>query len=285
MANCGDLVRVPTRISGDYLATQMATAIYRSYTSDGFVVGADGRVGGPFGTETGQKIFCFGTNRSVAYAFTGMIQLGPEDTPEVDFDFIEQFSRAAQQISSRRCRTLFDYAERLSNQVNRALKDAQRKGRIQYPEDAPSPHEPGGTIANVFADGFHGGFPERARMRFSHRNQVLSDPTVFREELAPGQPFLSGLPEVWERLRNRDADFSKYLAPLEGTPHDSESLSNEISRAHCYIRACSGPEARGLNEKIASGIGGHIHIASVTLTAGFRWVLGLEPISPSSAAH
>jgi len=51
-----------------------------------------------------------------------------------------------------------------------------------------------------------------------------------------------------------------------------------ICFARAYIDACSGPEALAMNEKIGSGIGGRIHIGTITASAGCDWVRGFEPL-------
>jgi hypothetical protein len=115
----------------------MSTAIVRTYTSDGFVLAADGRSGD---SRTGiisdaeQKIFSFG-GMPLAYSFTGSaVKLGPPgESTDVVFDFPAEVSRAVQSISSRRHHTLLDYARRIAGPVHRNLWEARQTGRVEYP--------------------------------------------------------------------------------------------------------------------------------------------------------
>ena len=56
-----------------------------------------------------------------------------------------------------------------------------------------------------------------------------------------------------------------------------ETLQQGIDRVHKDILLHYDPEARELDEKACSHIGGRVQIATVTFAEGFKWVPGFEP--------
>jgi hypothetical protein len=62
------------------------------------------------------------------------------------------------------------------------------------------------------------------------------------------------------------ANFVKDLGP-------NPSLKDAEQYVRGYIEACSSPLALELDEAICKGIGGHIHVATITPSDGFRWVV------------
>jgi hypothetical protein len=279
MANYGDSA-VPRSafVCGTVIKTSMATAIFRTYTASGFVVAADGRKkerDGPVVSEHTQKIFDFG---GLAYSFTGNIEMGPDFGPNILFDFTKEFSRFALAISTRRYASLEAYADQISKRVNSQLREALHAGDISLP-DRPSrdQREPGYDIATVLIDGFFNREPSSVKVRFYHEKGMVQDPIIRIQDLVVMRRWTCGLPEVWDMLVNNSPQFSKYIARLPVAPHEDEVLSNEITSANCYIKACAGPEAKVIDEDIASGIGRNVHVATVTLRQGFRWVEGFHP--------
>src|SRR5579872_1085234 len=255
----------------------MATAIFRAFTNDGFLIAADGRMQALDGTiisETKQKIFSFGGNGSLAYSFTGRVGLGPVDGPDVMFDFIGQFKQTAQVISTRRSPTLVKYAHRLTQHLQRVLKERCSDGRIKF-SDEPSriPGEVGSTIAEAMIDGYYSGLPSCVRVRFYRLNGQLVEPEITSQELKAGGVWLHGFEMVGRLLCDKDPRFFNETSlrrldtPL---PHFSPGMHNAVIQARAYIEGCSSPEGLALNSKIASSIGGRIHMASVTKKDGFK---------------
>jgi ATP-dependent protease HslVU (ClpYQ) peptidase subunit len=75
----------------------MPTAIIRNYTGDAFVIAADGIAqdkDGTVMTRSRQKIFQFGDNKWLAYAFAGRVAIGPDEGSEIWFDFRERINEA-----------------------------------------------------------------------------------------------------------------------------------------------------------------------------------------------
>lgn len=262
----------------------MSTAIVRAYTEDGFVVASDGLVRG---SDDGkilhfakQKIFSFGGARSLAFSFTGSIELGTRHRAGVVFDFIAAVSAAVQSRSATRHRTLTGYAQRISRIVHDSLKTAQLADNIPFTSDPSETHAgmAGFTIATVLIDGYLLGTPSRAEIRFSHNDQQLADPEVFSTPITT-QLLIYGSPEV-SRLFPSDPRFEQYRTRREEPWHTSPLLSRAINNARCMIEAQGSQEARDIDDQICAGIGGRTQIATITPRDGFQWVPELEPLPP-----
>ena len=72
-----------------------------------------------------------------------------------------------------------------------------------------------------------------------------------------------------------DVRFEKYKTPL-GHNQFGDLLSHAIDHASAFLTAASGPEAMELDPTRTKTIGGHIHIAVITLNEGMRWVPGFK---------
>jgi len=258
---------------------EMSTAICRVFTKDGFVVAADGRKSGEQPSDNAQKVFSFGDNVHLSYAFIGTAELGPAGSLVVLFRFVDEVKTFCETVSTRRSRNLLEYALRMANRINRNLGEVLKTGRVPYPDTPSHEGEPGFDIADVLIDGYFDKRPSRAKIRFFHENEVLAEPSVVLQELSPDQMWFYGMPEVCKLMDGGDPRFSRYRGQhLE--LHQSRFLNDHINEAKCYLEACSGPEAFALNPTAASTIGGRLHIATITPAAGFEWVRGFESIPP-----
>jgi hypothetical protein len=56
-------------------------------------------------------------------------------------------------------------------------------------------------------------------------------------------------------------------------PEIRVTLSDAVEAGRNYIEACSSPVALEIDKEICQGIGGHIHVATITPTAGFEWLI------------
>lgn len=259
----------------------MPTAIARMYVPEGFAIAADGRgcdENYNVVSENCQKIFSIqGRDKALAYAFAGTVQLDGLDPKQVVFDFAGQTRFAIEKLEGRTCKNLVGYAHRLSRILHEDLVAvAKRANMAPFPPGRQQPGERGLTITRLFIEGYFQGTPERIVVRFSHNDQRLSEPEVYRIEVIPWQSVRHGSPIVSkvlgddrdERLRQfKEPD--RHYAPLEAAV--------EITKN--YIHACSSPEGLALDEDVCRAIGGHIHIATVTPDRGFQWVDGFEPIN------
>jgi len=64
-----------------------------------------------------------------------------------------------------------------------------------------------------------------------------------------------------------DERFAKYRRDWDGTLQGAVEISKD------YISAFSGPEALEIDPESSSGVGGHVHIATITPEGGFHWVI------------
>ncbi|HUY12394.1 MAG TPA: hypothetical protein VMX16_02035 [Terriglobia bacterium] len=266
----------------------MSTAIFRAYTSEGFVIAADGlrlRLSDlTIASETVRKIFSIEEpGRSLAYGMAGSIYTG--DDSGAIFDFATEAERAAKALRNRRPGDLTRYVELFVRLVNKSYADAKQDGRIsEYatcPNVEPSGEgERGNTVANMFFVGYYDGDPAWSNVRFWHDNQRLRSPTGYLKRLRRGQLEISGSAKIANLLfETDDPRFAEFRRPKPPKQEDL-TLSEAVEVAKGYIRACSSDAGRQADENCAS-IGGHLHIATVTPDCGFRWVPGFEPISPS----
>lgn len=263
----------------------MSTAIFRAYTSEGFVIAADGlrrrASDSKILSETVRKIFSIeDDSRSLAYGMAGSIYKG-DDSGAV-FDFATEAGRAALALQGRRPGDLTRYAELLADRVNDSYADAKKDGRIsEYstcPDIGPS-REPGSTIAYISFVGYYEGNPAWTEVRFWHDNQKLKSPTVYSERLRRGQLKIWGSDKVAQLLYHTDDPrFAEFRRPRSDR-HEDLTLSEAVEIAKNYIRSCSSDAGRQADENCAS-IGGHLHVATVIPGGGFGWVPEFEPISP-----
>jgi hypothetical protein len=254
----------------------MATAIYRAFTRDGFVVGADGRSldsdTGEITSDTKQKVFCFSGADSLAFSFTGTVSLGYGDT--VMFDFIQAFGIAVKSIPASRASGLREYSRMLAEPTLTFLTQARRNAVVRFTQDEHE-REPTGvfTIATVGIDGYFGEIPGRIELRFSHAKQV--------PQAQIGEMYLNDQPLVYAPTLGEDglwshASLARYRTVQDRTFHDSAAISRSIHEAKCVIEAYGSAEARAINP-LSIFVGGKTHIATVTPGEGFRWVPGFEP--------
>lgn len=252
----------------------MSTAICRIFTSEGFIVAADGRkfVTGPHSEikNDTQKIFCLETpGGKLAYSLGGTVGLGPDDSDEIVFPFRRETEKAAREIKGQPA-NLHEYAQRLSASMHRELLAVQ--GRIDFDGGETEPTLPGSTIAWIFLDGYFNGQPSRASLRFFREDQVLPTPEVYRESDNVGDPLGYGSEKIFREVFKTDnPQFAQYRKPK--LLSDQVTLEYAREMAEGYIRAFADPEAQRLDLSRCLGVGGHIHIAKVTALHGFEWVV------------
>jgi hypothetical protein len=286
----GDLVDIGQgSFAGGRIRVPMSTAIFRTYTSDGFIIATDGRTrGAEDGTivsDETQKIFPIGgsTPRFLAYSISGMAAIPSLDATEMAFKFIKEINGATQALSSRRYSSLADYTRKAFRAVHQKLEDAKLSGRLDYPEaETLDPSEPGSTIARVFVDGYYKGIPSRVKARFFHQHQVLAGLEVVQQELATGAQWYQGPNKIYDLMFRTYGEggnpmFSAYERRSGSLVfHPNQTLRIHAQMAHAYISVCSGPEALAIDPKVCAGIGGAIQIAIITPKDGFQWVPGFD---------
>jgi hypothetical protein len=115
------------------------------------------------------------------------------------------------------------------------------------------------------------------------------DPVVTPRELTDVPSHKSmwrclGSEPVETALRNISPEFTAFRTPglLKFFREEALSLAEGIDAARSYIEACSSTQADELHS-FCKKIGGHIHIATLTISDGFRW--GEPPITQPSQTH
>jgi len=263
----------------------VSTAIVRMYTPAGFVIAADGRVcddNNVVISDATQKIFAIENDQRVlAYSFTGSAKLTPEDSDEIVFDFVAEAAKVVQDLATRKSKNLYGYAVRLSVAINALLSDGKKTGRIPtFPtQGRPEPDERGVSICRIFLDGYYNGLASRVQIRFGHEDQKVAEPMIFTDKIQAWDSRTVGSQFVRELLLDRsDKTFEAYRVTPEQFP---DALSYAVATARSHIQAHGDPAALALDAEVCRGIGGHIHIATVTPDRGFQWVEGFEPLDPN----
>ncbi len=281
----------PVEIQG---TTDRMTAIVSVLTYDGFVLGADGRgrdeklemVKNNF-----QKIFpAIGT--PFGYAVYGNVGIGNEGTKDIIVDTRQELDHSFSALGGGEFADVVEYCEAVAKPVNAAILWAKEKGGLlRYPGDV-EPNQPGLCIFRVWVFGYFNGSPCEVSIRFFHRDQKLCDPSIFQQQLRFGTPpkiLGSGL--VAQRLyQSNDTEFERFRKPFQ-SKGAGLSIPEAVQLIQSYIAACDSDEGRKLDPRFCEGIGGDVHIASITST-GFQWIEGFEypkaiplPLSPPSTSN
>lgn len=258
----------------------MPTAIVRLYTPEGWVIAADGRKGN---TETGevwddtQKIFPIcGPGKSLAYAIAGDAGISDHTHRNIGFSFLTEMANAVCPLPTSNADDLMTFAEHISKPVYERLCEARRNDAIvpfREIDTVREPPHPGFTIASVFFAGFYSGAPSAVRVRFFHRRQNPGFPRVFFESLLQGrQPQIYGSPVVGNLLcKTEDPRFARWRTIPTGA--EFTTIANAAAWAKNYISACASEAGRQEDPETCNAIGGHIHIATISPTTGFHWLV------------
>lgn len=256
------------------------TAIVRTRTPQGFAIVADGRCRreGVIRTETAQKIFPLESPIGpFAYTINGTAELFIGDSEEILVSLAEETRRSAEFLRGRRTSNLTGYAVRLVRPAYNALKDVWESIDPQSHPSQPSlPGERGNTILRLSLDGYHGEFPESVGVRLFHENGRLREPEVLPERLQTGFHMAAApAPMIGQILWMDENDHR--LSAYKGRRMwaDEITLADAIERSRLFIQAHSDPEAIVLDANCLE-VGGHIHIATITPSEGFKWII--DPI-------
>lgn len=245
---------------------RMATAIVRGYTFGGFVIAADGRESiadtRQVITDYKQKIHQI-VPYPLSYCMRGYTLLGHWAGRGLDsgvlFNFNKEVSNALSSLASAGFGGIGEYARALADAVHLRLKDISGKQAIDFGGvrgfAQPQP------IVTLLLDGYWQGIPERVNVVFSQSNGQPLKPRVFNEPVEGSEPDFSGSQKIFNRC------FPDGLAV-------GLCLSDLVCMAREYIQKCCDS-----NEDDCWGIGGRIHIATITPEEGFRWITGYEPIA------
>ena len=270
-------------ISIDAKGRKMSTAIVMAYTVLGWVIASDGRETSDDDariiSDNERKIFPIqDRSKTLAYALVGTIS-NDADTGSGAYDLRTEAAREAESIAGRNFETFQEYVNIFAHHLKKIIHKAKMSGRInEYPENLNhlDPIDRF-TIAEILLAGYFRKQPCFAEIKFYHREQVIAAPKKRFENYSPGNAAISGSEKIrFLMINKRDGRFSRYLKPLG--PDSSLKEAGEFAKG--YIEACSDPVALEI-DPYCKGIGGHIHMATVTPSDGFGWLPGYEPENPA----
>jgi len=111
-------------------------------------------------------------------------------------------------------------------------------------------------------------------LQFRHENQKIVRPRLFPvPEPRMKALDINGSKRVADLLiGSDDPKFARFRTPAtHWRNRKTLTLSEGIEIAESYIRACDSDEGREVDPRLCAGIGGHIHIATIT-PAEFKWI-------------
>jgi hypothetical protein len=200
----------------------------------------------------------------LAYGLFGAAIIG-DPLDNVLFDFEMESARAFE--SADHTLNWWQYLSAVCTTMEQSLNDARRGCGL--PLDTHMLTH--GTYLVV--GGFYGRFLKLAHIEFKH-NQERSETEL--KNYPPGFSFPFGSLKIFELLNTGDPQFSSYSRPPR---YGVSTLAQGIERVRNDIMAHYDPQALEIDRETCQGIGGRIQIATITLTNGFQWVPGFEPIS------
>ena len=246
----------------------VSTAIARIYTSEGFVIAADGRQANGITRSVVSDSICkiFGIqhgNRQLTYAIAGPIGFR-------SFSFVTETAKAVEALKESRAKSLWQF----SVDLMRILSPILAKEKEEHLGDLPAETRTAEADTFIFLDGYYDGRPKRARIKFHHHGVALSE----TEEDTAGQELDAGhdygsVPMI--RLLAEEDDRLAAFRPSRYRP--DLTLQEGITIAANRIRAHCDPIAMTIDPEHCWAMGGRIHLATVTFTQGFAWVPGFTP--------
>jgi hypothetical protein len=245
----------------------MPTAICVFFSSEGFVLGADGmgNDGSDLAKYSEQKIFptdCPSWN--LAYGLSGLASVVDDETGADIFK--EECQRIVEELKIKNPPDLGHYADYFAFALGEFVQKRLSKDGLAQ----------GQSSALHFA-GYFKTFPAMAKrtLRFLQSGVIVSE----REDKMPprlNDYFVVGSQKVARLLLDPNAnEFDKYKSSgfKKMAENSVLSMQEALELATNYIAACSTDKAREL-DPYCKTIGGQTSIATITQTEGFRW---LEP--------
>lgn len=248
--------------------------------SAGFVIAADGRCRSDdpantrFDSDHAQKIFSVeNSDRVFAFAIIGM-----GGTNNGNFVTVDEIKRAAFKLANRRIADADVYVHNLCHHVQRATAKARRDGIIpHFPFNEEAPEDKKRSLFRILVMGYFNRQPWLFECRFFYTEDERVKFAL--DSIQPTDPYsaMAGSPTIEAALyRDKDPRFARYT---EITATDSLGRAEDCVRG--YIEACGSSLALELDPS-CKNMGGHTHIAEVTMDSGFRW--RIPPIQESSSA-
>lgn len=245
----------------------MSTAIVRMYTSDGFVVAAEGR---KYNLESKivvsdsvQKIFPIDeAGKRLVYTISGTVELTPKGSPDdVVFDCAGAIREAVRSLATSTFKSLWHYGEALSKLLATLPDHAQR---VLIGDEPP-------TIISF--DGYYKGRAKQLHVKLFYDGQ---EPQVCVDPLHHGYPIgCSSFPVLVSLLTGTHANLLQaYRDPFAGFRYEAVTFAQAINVARNIVAAQCDPEALQIDPACIA-MGGHVHVCTITPDA-FRWII--EPL-------
>jgi hypothetical protein len=252
----------------------MPSAVVLTFTSEGFVIAADGLArddnGEPI-SRTTQKIFQAG-GLPLGFSLCGRASFDSKNSKN-DLNLLNDAPYEVAAISGSKYHDLSSFAFSFGQHLYALLRKRFDAGDMEpLPEKDSDRQADEHHFLHVFLAGYFNGQPDWQFLTFRHRMQELRQPLLRNKPLQKG-PLIYGSREVENRLfRSEDPALALYrVKGFQESEHPS--LSDGIEAAKNYIRACCDPEIAKFDPKVCAAIGGHIHVAKVTEQNGFEWVV------------
>jgi hypothetical protein len=257
---------------------QMPSAILPFYTSEGFLIAADGRrrVNQEKRGDDTTKIFEIKEpGKSLAYAFGGTVAFtDKENEDSILFDFRDEIVKIIKSQRMANHTNLQSSAGKIAARLHEGLTNALANERMERLKDEGTVEEPA-LVACLILAGYYEKEPSWIAIRFPHIKQTLLEPELKLMPLEKGYrpPVVYGSQIVARRIfETDDPTFAKYRVP-RANDTENVTLGEVAEAAKKYILACVDPEVMKLDAEVCAAIGGHIHMAKVTPQSGFDWVI------------
>lgn len=253
------------------------TAIGIVGTANGFIIGADGRkclddesrakaTAHDLSQETdcAQKIFELkNEDMNLAYTITGSV------ADSAGFDLLVAIAESIAKLKEKSFPDCNKFLRQLGGKINKAMNEAKRVGTLEtFPKLRRLPQSSAWIIADILVVGYFKNEPCFFMMNFYHYHQISEFRVVPQPVL---YSLLSGSGVVAKAM------FDERGIPLKDSPfaqHARELRNPTLDQADEYVRgyieACSLPLALEMDEAMCKGIGGHMHVAEITVE-GFKW--------------
>jgi len=247
------------------------TALAAVFVPSGFVVAADGRCrsddatsGKEHETDHAQKIFAIENDgRTLAYSLIGFA-----GTNDGKFKMMDEIRKVAETLANRRFDDCVLYVHKFCHNLQRVISKAQRDGRIsEFPTNEHLPPDRRNSIFRLLIVGYFKREPWKFEVRFFRNDQNKVRPAIDScGPLVSVDSAITGSEIIANALYvGRDPRFARYNPSA-----DTATLDWAAAYARGYIDACSDPTALTL-DPLCNNIGGHVHIAEITLSDGFKW--------------
>lgn len=254
------------------------TAIGLVGLSDGFVIGADGRMTGDKAaqqlhasaneriTEEAQKLFQLtDSDKTLVYAVSGFVTVD-------DFVVLDDVKRKMSWLLKRTFDDCKEYLMAVTEKVTDEINEAKHTGKIKhFPVSRKTERGDTWKIADILLAGYYSGVPSLGVAQIAHsggqdakwdvnvypdyRYMILSGSEAVRRAMYPSPGTAP------------DPRFRQYAKdPIQSLKDAEECIVG-------YIAACSSDLGRDLDPESWRITGGRTHLAKITRKDGFEWII------------